>query len=231
MNLKDEAFYYLARIFKKKTLQSKRQLEWFRQCQRYKCIFIHIPKTAGVSVSASLLGKGIPNTPALYYKVMFGKENFNNYFKFSFVRNPFTRLISVYEFLQSGGGGPLDEKIVATIQPYRSFKDFVLHYLNKSTIKIHRYFRPQHYFVCDSNYKLMINFLGRFEELEKDYEFIRTKIGTGEPLKKLNITKSKKVCLEEYYSSDKIIERVASLYSKDFELFGYSKEISTVLPH
>ncbi len=230
MNLKDEAFYYLVRLFKKKTLQSKREKEWYSQCQRYKCIFIHIPKTAGVSVSASLLGKGIANMPALYYKVLFGKKDFNNYFKFSFVRNPFTRLISVYEFLQSGGGGPLDEKIVSIIQPYKCFKDFVMQYLNQKTIKTHRYFRPQYYFICDSNNKLMINFWGRFEELEKDYEFIRTKIGTGEPLKKLNVTKSKKLSQEEYYSNSKIIQKVISLYNKDFELFGYSKEISALLP-
>jgi hypothetical protein len=230
MNLIEEAFYYLVRIFKKKTLQSKREKEWYSQCQRYKCIFIHIPKTAGVSISASLLGNGIANTPSLYYKILFGKENFNNYFKFSFVRNPFTRLISVYEFLQSGGGGPLDEKIVSTIQPYKSFKDFVLQYLNQSTIKVHRYFRPQSYFVCDSNHNLMINFLGRFEELEKDYEFIRTKVGTGEPLKKLNVTKSKKLSLEECYCNRKIIEKVTLLYAKDFELFGYSKEISARFP-
>ncbi len=228
MNLKDEAFYYSVRIFKKKTLQFKREKEWYNQCHKHKCIFIHIPKTAGVSVSASLLGKGIANTPALYYKVLFGKEDFNNYFKFAFVRNPFTRLISAYEFLQSGGGGPYDEKIVSMIKPYKCFENFVTQYLNPTTIKTGRYFRPQHYFVCDSNNKMMINYVGRFEELEKDYEFIRTKIGTGEPLKKLNVTKNKKFSLEEYYSNSKIIQKVISIYNKDFELFGYSKEISVL---
>jgi len=231
MNLKDEAFYYLVRIFKKKTLQSKREKEWYRQCQKYKCIFIHIPKTAGVSVSASLLGKGIANTPALYYKALCGKKAFNAYFKFAFVRNPFTKLISVYEFLQYGGGEvAYDDKIASAIQPYKSFEAFVMNYLNKTTLKTHRFFRPQHYFVCDSNYNLIIDYLGRFEELEKDYEFIRKKIGTGEPLKKMNVTKTKRLSIEEYYSNDKIIEKVTSLYSKDFELFRYSKKISALLP-
>ncbi len=204
MNLKDESFCNLVRIFRKKTLQSYREKDWYNRCHKHKCIFIHIPKTAGVSVSVSLLGEGIGNIPALYYKVLFGKEDFNNYFKFAFVRNPFARLISAYEFLQSGGGGPYDEKIVSIIKPYKCFENFVMQYLNQITIKTNRYFRPQHYFVCNLNKETMINYVGRFEELEKDYEFIRTKIGTGEPLKKMNVTKSKKFSLEEYYSNSKI---------------------------
>ena len=227
MNLRDESFYYLARIFKRKTLQVKREKEWYSQLHKHKCIFIHIPKTAGVSVSVSLLGSGIANMPALYYKVLLGKGTFNQYFKFAFVRNPFTRLVSAYEFLQGGGGGHYDEKIVSIIKPYKSFESFVMEYLNQNTIKASRYFRPQHYFVCDSNGKIIINYLGHFEELEKDYEFIRNKIGTGEPLKKLNVTKNKRMLIEEYYFNDKIKQKVISLYNKDFELFGYSKETSS----
>jgi len=102
-----------------------------------------------------------------------------------------------------------------------------MEYLNQNTIKASRYFRPQHYFVCDSNGKIIINYLGHFEELEKDYEFIRNKIGTGEPLKKLNVTKNKRMLIEEYYFNDKIKQKVISLYNKDFELFGYSKETSS----
>ena len=166
--------------------------------------------------------------PALYYKVLLGKGTFNQYFKFAFVRNPFARLVSAYEFLQGGGGGHYDEKIVSIIKPYKSFESFVMEYLNQNTIKASRYFRPQHYFVCDSNGKIIINYLGHFEELEKDYEFIRNKIGTGEPLKKLNVTKNKRMLIEEYYFNDKIKQKVISLYNKDFELFGYSKEISSL---
>jgi len=228
MNLKDDFFYYFVRIFKNKTLQAKRKKEWYYQLQKHKCIFIHIPKTAGVSVSASLIGKGIANMPALYYKALFGKEDFNNYFKFAFVRNPYSRLVSAYEFLQNGGGGPYDEKIVSIVKPYDSFENFVLKYLNSKTIKTSRYFRPQYYFVCDSKDTVIIDYIGRFEQLEKDYEFIRSKIGTGEPLKKMNVTNNKKFPLKEYYSNSAIVEKIVSLYYKDFGLFNYPKDVSSL---
>ncbi len=107
MNLKDESFYYLKRIFKSRSLKSKRNKAWVRQLDKHKCIFVHIPKTAGISVSVSLLGESIGNMSAMYYRALFGKEDFRLYFKFAFVRNPFTRLISAFEFLKKGGGGHL----------------------------------------------------------------------------------------------------------------------------
>jgi len=229
MNLKDESLYYLKRIFKQRSIKHKRRKAWVNQLDKHQCIFIHITKTAGISVSVSLLGESIGNMPALYYQALFGKEDFNKYFKFAFVRNPFTRLISAYDFLKDGGGGPLDVDNIEVVKPYKSLEDFVMNYLTPSTAKANRYFRPQHYFICDSDDKIMTDYLGRFETLEKDYEYIRNKIGTGEPLKKLNITKSKRLPVEHYYTSKEMIQKVISIYEKDFELLGYSKELSDTI--
>ena len=229
MNLKDESLYYFRRILKRNTLKYKRKQEWSNQLYKHQCIFVHIPKTAGISVSVSLLNKSIGNMSALYYLALFGKEDFNSYFKFAFVRNPFTRLISAFEFLKGGGGGPADEKIAHTIKPYKSLEDFVMNYLTPATAKANRYFRPQHYFICDSDNRLLTDYLGRFETIEKDYEYIRNKIGTGEPLQKLNVTKSKRLSAAQYYTSDAMIQKVISIYEKDFELLGYSTNLSAIL--
>ena len=228
MNLKDESLYYLKRAFKRNTLQSKRGTEWFNQLHKYHCIFVHIPKTAGISVSVSLLGKSIGNMSALYYQVLFGKEKFKSYFKFAFVRNPFTRLISSYEFLKAGGGGPLDANNIQVVKPCKSLEDFVLNYLTPATVKTNRYFKPQHDFVCNSSNRILVDYLGRFETIAENYEYIRSKIGTGEPLKKLNITQAQKQPLKDYYSNEDVIKKVISIYNKDFELFGYSTEISDI---
>jgi hypothetical protein len=229
MNLKDESLYYLKRIFKHKDIKSKRDKVWCNQLYKHQCIFIHIPKTAGISVSVSLLGKSIGNMSALYYQALFGKEDFNNYFKFAFVRNPFTRLVSAYEFLKQGGGGPLDAKNVQIVQPYDTLEDFVINYLTPTTAKANRYFRPQYQFICDSDNRMLIDYIGRFESIEDDYEYIRKKIGSGEPLKKLNITPTSKRSVKEHYLNNVVLQKVIAIYKKDFEFFGYSKDVSDVV--
>jgi hypothetical protein len=226
MNLKDESIYYLKRILRKKIMQSKRENHPFA---KYKCIFIHIPKTAGTSVAKSLLGKRIGHWSALQYRVAFGKKEFNNHFKFAFVRNPFTRLVSAYEFLQSGGYGPPDEQIISIIKYYKTWENFIGNYLTPTTAKAVGSFRPQHYFICDSDDHIIVDYLGRFENLETDYNDIREKMGVGEPLKKLNVTKNKKLAPYEYFSNKEILQKIISIYSKDFLLLGYSKEIPSIL--
>ena len=69
-----------------------------------KCLFFHIPKTAGVSVSRSLFGDikwGHRNVK--FYKMHYGEKVFNSLYKFCFVRNPYKRLYSAYTFLKQGG--------------------------------------------------------------------------------------------------------------------------------
>lgn len=225
MNFKDEAVYYITRLLKKGELRSKRNNAKSGPFGKYQCIYIHIPKTAGISVSVSLLGKHIGRTSALRYQVLFGKEDFNRYFKFAFVRNPFTRLISAYEFLYGGGYSEKDKPIESIIKQYNGFDDFVVRFLTPETAQSNYYFKPQYQILCDSSDRIMIDFIGRFETLEKDYDYIREKIGVGEPLQKLNVTKKKRLSLAEYYSSDTVIQKVVSIYEKDFELFDYSKQL------
>ncbi|MDH5979711.1 sulfotransferase family protein, partial [Vibrio splendidus] len=65
-------------------------------------LFVHIPKAAGISITKSLYGQEIGHKRSVDF--MRADENwFNNANKFSIVRNPYTRLISAYNFLKDGG--------------------------------------------------------------------------------------------------------------------------------
>jgi hypothetical protein len=228
MNVKDECTFYLKRIFKKRTLQEIRTRDKdvsTKQFDDYKCIFIHIPKCAGMAISKSLLGKPVGHLSALDYRMIFGKRDFASYYKFTFVRSPFSRLVSAYEFMRNGGYGKSDNDIVAVVKKYSTFNDFVLRHLTPYTAKKIRHFRPQHFFVCDSSDNIMVDFIGRFENIEQDYENIRSKIGTGESLQKINVTKSNRLSLHKYYEDTHVLNKVAEIYRKDFEIFRYSRNI------
>ena len=62
----------------------------------HKWAFVHIPKTGGTSLS-KVLGN-IPNTtnPAGHDSLRIIETNLSEYFKFTLVRNPFTRIASAY---------------------------------------------------------------------------------------------------------------------------------------
>src|ERR1700746_1966012 len=68
---------------------------------RFRCIFIHIPKTAGSSVVEVLFGERSRHIPYFEYEQA-NPGKFRRYFKFSFVRNPWDRLVFSYFFLRAG---------------------------------------------------------------------------------------------------------------------------------
>ncbi len=73
------------------------------------CIFIHIPKCAGVSVCQSLFGNLGPGHLTLrQHQEVLDSRTFDSMFKFSFVRNPWDRLVSAFYFLKQGGYNEAD---------------------------------------------------------------------------------------------------------------------------
>ena len=67
---------------------------------KYKCIFIHIPKTGGTSIENALLGgkkqpTRIKHKRAKDYLKQYPKE-WKQYFKFTVIRNPWDWMVSWY---------------------------------------------------------------------------------------------------------------------------------------
>ena len=95
---------------------------------RNKIIFIHVPKTAGVSIIRSLFGDVTLESHRnfQFYQKIFRKD-FENYFTFSFVRNPWDRLYSSYMFLKKGGLNLHDKNaFLMYLSSFMSFEEFAL---------------------------------------------------------------------------------------------------------
>ena len=144
-----------------------------------------------------------------------------SYFSFTFVRNPWSRLVSTWKDKCFSDTTSVVYKEMYS--PYRnSFKDFIFT-LSEDPDKfyatwegiIDRHVRP-YIDLCPLN---DIDFIGRFENLQHDFNTVCDKIGI--PEKKLpHKNKTKHKHYTEYYD-DETRQIVAERYAKDIEYFGY----------
>ncbi|MGI9531118.1 sulfotransferase family 2 domain-containing protein [Lutimonas sp.] len=197
-------------------------------------IFVHIRKAAGGSIRDSLLPLSITpandisskiksrilNIERNYQKFSFRhhspivdaiklmpKELFDSYFKFAFVRNPYTRLISEYEFIRRRPDHGRHRKVIKmSFDQYIRFqsKRFDAHQVNMLT---------------DAQGNLQMDFIGRFENLHQDWALICDRLA----LKNAELShrkKAVKVNLIDYYNKENI-KLVARLWKADLEAFEY----------
>ena len=188
------------------------------------CIFVHIPKSAGISVNTALFGSyGGGHLTVKEYKRIFGPVVYRNYFSFTFVRNPYERLYSAWNFLRNGGFKE-DERIWAenNIMKYDLFSDFVLEWLNSESIWKINHFKPQYFFVCDLNNHPEVDFIGRVENIDEDFQYVCNQLGVENSLPRLNCSQFKDSNIMTAYTSE-AFEKVNRLYDLDFKIFDYSK--------
>lgn len=152
--------------------------------QTHRCIFVHVPKTAGQSIEQVFLTqlglewkqraplllrrnrdprKGPPRLAHLraseYVDLGYcDLDTFSTFYRFSFVRNPWDRIVSFYKYIGSPAEYP--------------FRDFVLHHLrNGLWSRMHWFVRPQTDFLYRDG-KLLVDFVGRFESLAEDFTHV-----------------------------------------------------------
>ncbi|EAI3517202.1 TPA: sulfotransferase family 2 domain-containing protein, partial [Campylobacter coli] len=194
---------------------------------KYKCIFIHVPKVAGSSIERVIYqtDKWLVGHRKANDYMIFNKDKFESYFSFGFVRNPYDRVVSAYHYLKNGGGTLGDEKWAKeNIYKYSSFKEFVLDLKNPKTqnkILNWMHFIPQYKFLCDNESNILVSFTGRFENLEEDFKKILKILNRKDQL--MHINKSNHVDYKNYYN-DAMYKIVREIYRDDFEIFDYDLE-------
>ena len=199
----------------------------FKPFDEKKSIFVHIPKCAGVSVNKALFG-GLAggHTTLEEYLNIFDPQSISSYFKFTFVRNPWDRLVSAYHFLEKGGFGESDKHwFEKELRCYSGFEDFVLNWLNKENIWKWHHFRPQYHYILDKRRKVKLDFIGFVENIDEDFSYVRKRIPGSAQLPKSN--KSKHSDYLDYYT-DELAEIVANVYREDIDLLGYAFDNSSL---
>lgn len=172
------------------------------------CFFVHIPKTAGQSIKSFMR------------KTTYGHVRYldapKNVFSFSFVRNPLDRLVSVFFFNRGNYRQYADH-----MKAKNDFKDFV-NKLKPQKIKMNlntnKGIIPQYWWLIDKSKEIGVDFVGKFENLKKDYKKVAERINISKLLPKKKFNKSNHKHFSKYYDKD-LEEKVKSMYQKDFELF------------
>ena len=133
----------------------------------------------------------------------------DDYFKFTFVRNPFDRFVSYCAFMTRQQGA-FDRDPQGTMRR-------ILFELRPMD---HVHFQPQYTLLTNAAGELEMDFIGRVERMQDDYDAICARIGIpSRPLDKVN--GSRRGDYRQYYDRA-LMDGVAELYRGDLERFGYT---------
>lgn len=162
-----------------------------------RCIFLHPNKCGGKSIEKAIwnvtpkIGSADHRTPSQFIQE-YGQEVWDSYFKFGFCRNPWDRMVSVYH-----GRKQILKKDIR--EPFHEWV-FV------NTV------RPQSLWLRE------VDFVGRFERFEEDFEKVKERLNIDVKLPHENASKRKHYT--EYYDEPSI-EIVRSRFREDIERYEY----------
>jgi hypothetical protein len=195
----------------------------FRPFLERRCIFVHIPKCAGTSVVDALFGRSVGNHRGIAsLRLAFTAEEYRDFLKFTFVRNPWDRAVSTYYYLRAGGQGEQDVDWARRLGVDRmGFREFVMEGLSEEGLNRSYHFRPQAQFVTlGPDRPVEMDFVGRFETLEEDFAAVAARLGVEARLPARNRGGARPAAYRDAYDAE-TRDRVGALYARDAALFGY----------
>jgi hypothetical protein len=191
-----------------------------------RCILVHVQKTGGMSIRQALnMQQWDPHQHrfASELQLLYGPELWQRYFKFGFVRNPWDRLVSWWEMIRRNvaEGRPMNGFQRYVLGNAATFEDFIRNcgdeYRDRDGSKW--IYRNQVEYLTDSDGTLLVDFVGRFENLPADFGFVAARLGLKSTLIP-HVNRSTRRLYAEYYS-DELRAIVAHRYARDIAAFGY----------
>jgi hypothetical protein len=202
---------------------------------RHRSIFFHVGRTAGTSIETMFLDK-LPDAQVADRELLFGYDKqlgiylqhaswqtvrelvdstiFDGYFKFSIVRNPFSRIASIYRYRNR-----------YDLARFGSFKNFVkaLPTLSREERQLRgsHVISQTHY--THSNGKQVVDYIGKFEDLFTSVEYLNKKLSSIAPLIRSFIPMSNSTDYNLFELFDEETTAIMqSTYRDDFDTYGYA---------
>ena len=196
---------------------------------KYDNIYIHIPKTGGTSVRDTMAGYSVfPDH--FFLRDVKEKSGFENFWSYTFMRNPYTRAISVYEHLAAK---PTAWQLAYDVFPFppgprnaKSFGKFIELITGRWWDIL---WEPQTTWIYNIDGKIGVDYVGRIETIQKDLNEIATLISqrSNLPVKigKPSHKNSRRWCYssyKDYYTDSSVRKKVEKYYEKDIDFLKVS---------
>lgn len=192
---------------------------------KYRCIFIHIPKAAGTSVKQALQLPGQGHPPWVYFASNYPRR-WQQYLKFTIVRNPWDRVVSAYSYAKMANSYwhnpetfPHPDHEVLKGSNFTQCCEMLLRHRDQLR---HESWHPQYAWLLarqGDKEVLAVDRILRFETLDSDFlDLCKTLNVKANKLSEIN--PSKRSHYTDYYD-DHTRSIIAEVYAKDIALFGY----------
>lgn len=188
-------------------------------------LYIHNSKCAGISLRSSLIkpSKGsrcwghVPASQAcLLSETIYGMKP-EDYFKCSFVRNPYDRYVSVVEMIRLRSKPNADRFVFFDKLTKKIFNERFETLVDGAILKTQ-----------SKMIDMEIDFIGYYENLEEDYANLCEITGhAGDAYKLKNMNRSRILISKSYqeYYTEETANLILNHFEEDFDRFGYSKEL------
>jgi len=210
---------------------------------KHKCIFIHIPKCAGSSIRDFYFDTPNLDWRTPNYELLYGwcpkrrihlqhatakqlleteliTENvWNDYFKFTFVRNPWDRAYSSYLWVMK------DRKIKGTFDSFIKKEGVFKEVLTNQKIKYNRachLWLQTDFFTFNESYDL--DFIGHFETLQEDILQINRELNIDKIFNQHSNKSGNRVKHYSFFYGKKNRKLIETLYQTDIDVLKYSFE-------
>lgn len=180
-------------------------------------IWFRVAKTGTRTVLKVLRDEGVNFDIEQDFQTPAPRSIYSDHFSFTFVRNPYDRLISGWtdKVLNAAPGGGL--KAIKTPESLRNFDYFVAWLVDQDPAAINIHFRPQSRLVPTK-----LDFIGQTETLATDLGLVLSRLGlqADRYIPRKNASGPRQLSMKDVTAATR--DSINRLYSSDFERFGYA---------
>ncbi len=185
-------------------------------------VFIHIPRTAGVSVMRTVYQSDwIRHFTVDQFLQVTARDVFDLP-RFAIVRNPWDRAVSAYHFARQGGvagAAQMFHQARYRTPAFATFETFVTEYLaTRNVWKLDGIFRPQSYYLGDNPEK-NLDHIGVFEQLSETESWLCGAL--GRPIQLHQCNAANRQYPHNGYYTDETREIIGEIYRADIERFDF----------